>query len=62
MKKKFDCIAMKRKIQTKIYEETKNLTDEELSTYYKNSVETGPLAHWWKKVKAAQEQQKKTAG
>jgi len=62
MKKKFDCVAMKRKIQAEIYEETKDLTDEELSTYYKKSVETGPLANWWKKVKTAQEQRKKKTG
>ena len=60
MKKKFDCVKMKRQIQAEIYQETHDFTDEELSAYYRKSVETGPLSDWWKRVKAAQAQRKKT--
>jgi|WetSurMetagenome_2_1015567.scaffolds.fasta_scaffold1210861_1 hypothetical protein len=34
MKKTFDCVEMKRKIQEKIYEETKNLSREEELEYF----------------------------
>ena len=59
MKKSLDCVAMKRKIQADLYAKTKGLTNEELLTYYRNSVESGPLADWWRKAKAAQENKKK---
>ena len=34
MKKDFDCVEMKHKIQEKIYEETKDFSTEELLDYY----------------------------
>ena len=34
MKKTFDCVEMKRKIQEEIYEETKNLSREEELEYF----------------------------
>lgn len=61
-KKKFDCIEFKRKAQERIYEEIKDMSWEEEIDYFKKSAETGPLADWWKRVKAAQDQRKKKAG
>ena len=36
-KKQFDCIAMKTNIQKQIYEETKNMTANELLCYFNGS-------------------------
>jgi hypothetical protein len=47
--KTFDCVEMKRKIQEKIYEETKNLSREELIDYFHRHARTGPFAKLWKK-------------
>jgi len=38
----FSCIEMKRQIQAKIYEETKNMTIEELLAYYNIPPEKDP--------------------
>ena len=35
----FDCVAMKREIQAKIYEETKEMTREEVREYIRNGAE-----------------------
>jgi hypothetical protein len=40
---------MKREIQEKIYEETKDLSREELIDYFHRHAETGPFAELWKK-------------
>jgi hypothetical protein len=48
-RKAFDCVAMKRKIQEKIYEETKDLGREELIAYFHRHAQTGPFAKLWKK-------------
>jgi hypothetical protein len=47
--KAFDCVEMKRKIQEKIYEETKGLSREELIAYFRCHAETGPFARLWKR-------------
>lgn len=47
--KKFDCVEMKRRIQEKIYEETKDLSREELVAYFRKRVEEGPFAELLKK-------------
>ncbi len=49
MRKAFDCVEMKRKIQEKIYEETKDLTRAELIDYFHRHAQTGPFAELWKK-------------
>jgi histidinol dehydrogenase len=38
-KKDFDCVEMKHKIQEQIYEETKDLSDEELIEYFRKGAE-----------------------
>lgn len=48
--KSVNCVALKNKIQEKLYSQTKNLTHEEEIAFYKNSVATGPLGIWWSKV------------
>ena len=35
----FDCVALKRKIQAEIYEETKHMTWEERREYYRQGAE-----------------------
>ena len=35
----FDCVKMKREIQTKIYEETKGMTREEVREYIRSGAE-----------------------
>jgi len=37
MKKNFDAIAFKRKVQKEIYEETKDLSDEEFIEYFRKA-------------------------
>jgi chemotaxis regulatin CheY-phosphate phosphatase CheZ len=42
--KSFDCVEMKRRIQSKIYAETKNMSREEFVSYMQRRVEEGPFA------------------
>jgi len=48
--KGFDCIAMKRKIQEKIYQETKDMSPEEEIAYIRKSVHEGPMGELWRKL------------
>jgi hypothetical protein len=48
-RKAFDCVEMKRKIQEKIHEETKDLSRAELIDYFHRHARTGPFAQLWKK-------------
>ena len=57
-KKRFDCLAFKDKAQAEIYEEIKNLSPEEEVRYWRRATETGPLAKWWKAVRAATRRRK----
>jgi hypothetical protein len=49
--KGFDCLAFKERVQAEIYEEIKDLSPEQEVEYFRKSVETGPFAEWWKKVR-----------
>ena len=40
MEKKFDAVKMTREIRDKIYEEIKNMTDEELIEYFNKNKKT----------------------
>ena len=51
--KSFDCLEFKDRVQEKIYTEIRDLTHEEEIEYFERSARTGPLAHWWKKVRGA---------
>jgi hypothetical protein len=48
--KSFDCVEMKRKIQERIHEETKDLSREELIAYFHQHARTGPFAELWNKA------------
>jgi len=48
-RKDFDCVQMKRRIQEKIYAETKDLSREQLIAYFRRHAETGPFANLWNK-------------
>lgn len=50
-KKEFDCVEMKRRIQEKIYAETKDLSREEFVAYMRRRVEQGPFADLFKKAR-----------
>ena len=44
-RKDLDCVEMKRRIQEKIYAETKDMSPEEIVAYMSRHVENGPFAH-----------------
>jgi len=43
-KKSFDCVEMKRRIQEKMYEETKNMSHQELLAYYHQRIANSRFA------------------
>jgi hypothetical protein len=47
----FDCIEFKRRVQAEIYAEIKNLTFEKELEYWPESIERGPFAKWWKRLR-----------
>jgi len=49
---------MKRKIQDEIYNETKDMSEEERSAYFRKSVEHGPLKELWTKAIAKQNEKR----
>lgn len=61
IEKKFDCVAMKREIQAKIYNETKRMNPQEFLAYCHEAVEKGPFAEKMKRIRARQERQKKAS-
>ena len=48
MKKKFDCVEMKRRIQEQIYEETKAMSSDQRIEYFHKAAET-----FWQQVAEA---------
>ena len=58
VKKRFDCLAYKDKVQAQIYEEIKDMTPEQEIEYFNRHAETGPFAKWWKAVRAATRRRK----
>lgn len=53
-KKGFDCVAMKRRIQAKIYAETKDMSRDEFVAYMRRRVEEGPFGHLFAKATKSQ--------
>ena len=47
--KEFDCIAMKRHIQEKIYEETKGMNHQEFAEYMQNRIAASRFASFLKR-------------
>ena len=58
----FDALAFKRRVQAQIAAETRGMTHAEEIEYYRTAAETGPLAEWWKRAKAAKAPSALTAG
>lgn len=50
--KSFDCVAYKRRIQLKIYEEIRQLSPQEQILYFHTAAKTGPLGAWWTQLSA----------
>jgi len=55
MKKDFDCVEMKRRIQAEIYAEIKDLSDEQRAEHTRRAVERGPLAAVWNRLRTREE-------
>ena len=49
-KRYLDCVAMKRRIQAKIYAEIKDMTREQELEYWRKGAERGPWGDWWRKI------------
>ncbi len=61
-RKTFDCVEMKRRVQERIYEETKGMTPAELVAYFHKRVAEGPFSELWKKVAARQKERASSTG
>ena len=51
MEKTFDCLKMKEEIQTKIYEETKDMSSSEILAYFNKKSQNSAL---WQRLNNAQ--------
>ncbi len=60
--REFDCVAFKRGVQRKVYEETKNLTLAAQVVYFRKKANSGALGKWWKRLPSASPSQKRKAG
>lgn len=56
--KSFDCIAYKRKVQSEIYEDIRDLSGPEQIEYFRRRAEEGPLGDWWRSIKRAKAEQR----
>jgi hypothetical protein len=59
--KAFDCVEMKHDIQEKIIEETQGMTWEQERDHFRKTIEAGPIADLWNKLKAKQEKANKAS-
>ena len=48
--KHFDCVAFKRRAQSKVYEDTRQMTVAEQVEYFRRRARSGALGSWWKRV------------
>ncbi len=48
--KRFDCVALKRAAQERIYQATQGMTPEEEIAFFRRSVRSGPLAELWRSL------------
>jgi len=58
-KKEIEPVELKRKIQSDMHDETKNMTPEQKRVFYKKEAESGPLSKFWKSIQP--KNSKKTA-
>lgn len=52
-KKAFDCVALKRRAQAKIYADTKGMSIPEQIAYFRGRAQSGALGAWWRRVSRA---------
>ena len=45
--REFDCMAHKREVQERIYEEIKDLAPDQEVAYFEGAAQSGPLGEWW---------------
>lgn len=55
IEKTFDAVAFKRKVQSEIYEETKDMSPRERIAYFRRAARTGPLADWWRRISGSEQ-------
>jgi hypothetical protein len=48
--KPFDCVAFKRKAQSRIYRKIKGLSSDQEAAYFDQAVKSGPFAGVWTKL------------
>jgi len=46
-------VAFKRRAQSKVYEDTRQMTVAEQVEYFRRRAQTGALGSWWKRVSPA---------
>jgi len=51
VKKRFDCIEYKDRVQGEVYAEIRELTLQQQIEYFNQRAEDGKLAQWWKKIR-----------
>jgi hypothetical protein len=51
-KKQFDCLAFKQKVQERIYEDTKLLSEDDQIRYFDREAQAGPLGRWWNSIRS----------
>jgi len=59
LQKKFDCVEMKRNIQEKMYEETKNMNMTEFMDHVSTAVQKGHFAEKVRRIQARQQKERK---
>jgi len=59
--KSIDCVAMKNKIQKKIYEDIKGMSLAEENEYREKKIVSSSLSEMWKRLKSKSKKEKKTA-
>ena len=59
--KKFDCVEMKRHIQEKMYEETKNLDMTEFMDHVSKAVQKGHFAEKIRRIQARRQKERKAS-
>ena len=48
--KRFDCVAFKRRAQSKVYEDTRQMTVAQQVEYFRRRARSGALGSWWKRI------------
>ncbi len=58
--RKFDCVEFKRRAQTEIYEEIKNMSPREQIAYFHERAGSGSLGSWWRSLQRVSTSPKST--